>query len=507
MPYQWEHITADDRVEIGGLLLAGVGQYGLVSQLARELGTSRQFLYQLRARARAARAQELAPRPVGRPRVEQDLRVDRGHVERSVLALSQVAHASVRGIQECLHEVLGVERSVGWIEGVRQDAAQRAQALHVEPPQPLAAVADEVFAADEPVLEVVEPQSGVVLALEPAPQRDETAWGCTFLDLAAHGGPVRSVVADGAEGLRAGALAAGLPEPRLDHWHTLRDLGRIARGLEAEAYRRMETAERTRRAAEAEAYRVAHGRRPRRGRPLHAANDPASVQATAQAAVAAITRADDAAWVLSVVRDVLRPVDPRSGQVRRAAAVAADLHTAAALLRESGGRATAAATLLDARAAGLSVYLRDLHDALAGPRAVLDAEDLGLVAWAWQHRQGLGLSDAAEAWPQRPAVARQGWAARDAAVRTTSMAENLNSALAPHRAAHRGLPAPVLAVLRVYHNHHVFARGRRAGHSPLDLLGCPSPSWLDALASAPPAPAAPREYAAELDQTVTPLAA
>jgi hypothetical protein len=269
----------------------------------------------------------------------------------------------------------------------------------------------------------------------------------------------------------------------------------------------METAERTKRAAEAEAYRVAHGRRPRRGRPLHAATDPASVQTAAQAAAAALTQADDVAGVLSVVRDVLRPVDPRSGQVRQAADVEADLHTAAVLLRESGGRAREAATLLDARAAGLSAYLRDLHDALAGPRTRLHEEGLRFVAWAWQHRQGLGLTDAAEARPQQPAVARQVWAALDATVRTTSMAENLNSRLAPHRAAHRGLPAPVLAVFRVYHNHHVFARGKRAGHSPLELAGCSSPPWLDALAAAHPAPTTPREFPTDREQTVTQLAA
>lgn len=37
MPYQWEHITTTDRVELGCVLLMGAGQYGLVSMLAREL--------------------------------------------------------------------------------------------------------------------------------------------------------------------------------------------------------------------------------------------------------------------------------------------------------------------------------------------------------------------------------------------------------------------------------------------------------------------------------------
>jgi hypothetical protein len=77
------------------------------------------------------------------------------------------------------------------------------------------------------------------------------------------------------------------------------------------------------------------------------------------------------------------------------------------------------------------------------------------------------------------------------------MVEDLTSILAPHRAAHRGLPANVLAVLAVYRNHPVFARGKRAGHSPRELLGLPSPDWLDALGYGRPEPDAGREISGE----------
>jgi hypothetical protein len=507
MPYRLEHITTAERADLACLLLTYAGQYGLVTHLAGALGTSRQFLYRLRDTARDALEQALAARPVGRPGVDQRLHVDRVSIERSVLVLSQVAHASVRGIQECLTEILGLERSVGWIEGVLQDAAQRAQGVVAAPRHPVAAVADEIFAGERPVVEVVDHHSGLILALEPVDARDETTWGCTLLDVAARGVRLASLVADGAEGLRAGAAAVGLPAPRLDHWHTLRDLGRIGRSLEAEAYRRLETAERSRRAREAEEYRLQHGRRPRRGRPLKAATDAASVQAAAQVAAVAIQRADATAWVLAAVRDALRPVDPRTGRVRQASAVAADLQTAATLLREVGGRATSAATLLDGRAAGLSAYLTDLDAALAGPLAVLGPANLAFVAWAWQHRHDLALANAAEAWPQDPTVAQQVWAALDGAVRASGMVENLNSVLAPHRAAHRGLPPPILAVFRVYHNHRVVARGQRAGSSPLDRAGHSSPHWLDALGYGRTAPLADGEFLERPRQTVTTLAA
>jgi len=422
--------------------------------------------------------------------------------------------------------VLGVERSVGWVEGVLQEAARRADAVQATPEGPRQVAADEVYAGRQPVLEVVEPRSGVVLTLKRAARRDETAWGCAWLDLEERGVRIDGVVADGAEGLRAGAgldrrsaaergqcpWAAGVPGPRLDHWHTLRDLGRIARVLEHSAYRHSAAAERAERATAEVAYRATHGRGARRGRPLGGAIDPATMRAAAQATEEAMARADGVAWVLAAlrdaVRDALRPVDPATGRVRTRDAVAGDLRAAAALLRELRGRATEAATLLEQRVAGLTAYLADLDRALAGPRAVLSPEAVACVAWAWRHQQALGLhpDDAAEAWPANPAAARWVWAALDGAVRASGMVENLISALDAHRAAHRGLPQPILAVWRVYRNHRTFPRGKRAGHSPLDLAGLPTPHWLDALGYGRVLPSAP-QFSAHPTQTVNTLAA
>ncbi|HEX5504445.1 MAG TPA: hypothetical protein VFW96_17610 [Thermomicrobiales bacterium] len=507
MPFRLEHITLAERVALGCTCLLYAGRYGLMTDLATELGVSRQFLYTVRGRAGAALARALAPGTPGRPGVDGRLPVDDAAVARAILVLSQVAHASVRGIQECLAEMLGVQRSVGAIEAVLLEAAERARALPLAPPGPVRAEADELFAAGRPVLAVVDRQSGAVLALVPAEQRDETSWGCTVLDVVARGTTLAGLTADGAEGLRAGARAAGLAEPALDHWHTLRDLGRTRQVLDNQAYRALGVADRGQRAAAAEAQRQQHGHRPGRGRPLKAATDPASVAAAAQGAAVAVQRADDTAVVLATVRECLRPLDPRTGSVRAPAAVAADLAAAAALLREVGGRALDAAALLEHRSAALVASQRGLHAALAGPRAVLDEPTVAFLAWSWQHRAALGLPDAALAWPTQPTAARWVWAALDAAGRTTGMAENLNSVLAPHRAAHKGLPAPVLAVFAVYRNRRVFPRGKRAGRSPLDLLGLPAPHWLDALGYGRVAAPAPREFPARSSHTVNTLAA
>lgn len=111
----------------------------------------------------------------------------------------------------------------------------------------------------------------------------------------------------------------------------------------------------------------------------------------------------------------------------------------------------------------------------------MSEEDISFLAWAWCHRRALGLGAAADAWPTSPEAARRVWEALESAVRSSGMVENLGSVLAVHRASHRGLPACVLEVFRVYHNHHVFGRGKRVGHSPLELAKLPGPHWLDTL--------------------------
>ena len=67
MPFRLEHITVADRVELGCICLLFAGQYGLVTDLAAGLGTSRHFLYRLRARVRAAFLGGVASMPTLQP--------------------------------------------------------------------------------------------------------------------------------------------------------------------------------------------------------------------------------------------------------------------------------------------------------------------------------------------------------------------------------------------------------------------------------------------------------
>jgi len=494
VPFQRQDITLQQRVALGcaGVLFAG--EYGLITDLARESGVSRQWLYRLRARASAALTTALAPQRSGRPPravpPRRPVQEPRRSLERAVLVLHQVAHASVRAIQTCLGDLPQAQRSVGRVQGVLATAAARARALRPAPRTPLQALADEPFAGRQPVLAVVDRPSGLAALPEPAESADETARGCARLDLAARGVTVRRVTADGAHGLAAGVRAAGLPAVRLDHWHALRELGRVAKRLEGTAYRALAAAEHAARAA-AEARQAAVRGRRRGGRPPRAPTAPEQVTALGRAADAAIGRADGVATVQAWVTAVLRPVDGRTGHVRTAAEVVAELTAAADLLRELGGLATAAAGPLQRQAAGLAAYLDALQQALAAPRAALGEAGVTFPARAWCHRSALGLTDAAEARPADPAAARATGAALQDAVRASGMVENLSSVLACQRAARRGLPPTTLALAAASRNPQRFARGERAGSTPLELAGLPSPHWLDALGYGRPPPPAP----------------
>lgn len=200
---------------------------------------------------------------------------------------------------------------------------------------------------------------------------------------------------------------------------------------------------------------------------------------------------------------LLEVVVVRGPAVLDAAARQSDLEALLGLLAE----------VRDGAAPGQQAHLRTLHTTLtrALPGAVafvagvervqqelgqvVGVSGLALVAWAWQRRAILGpgteavLAGLPEPWRQAARVLMATW---DGAARASSAVENWHSSVRPHLAVHRRLSSGLLAVLAVWHNHRVFARGVHAGVGPLQLSGMrDAPTdWLVALGY-PPAPDAP----------------
>jgi hypothetical protein len=493
MAFRREDITVEERVGIVVAILADGGPPGLVSALARRYGVSRQTLYELAARGASGLVAALAPRPAGRPALGRPVVVDRNRLERAVVTLTVVGHASLEGVRGCLEEVLGVRRSTGYLSEVLDRAAAGARRCLAEvcPAGPVRADLDEIYAHTTPNLLVVEPDSTLILALERAAARDSTSWGVALLDLAARGVALAEVASDGGPGLIAGLAEAGLAVPRVaDLFHVLRDVFGVAGMLEKAAYRAIAAEERAR-LTEAEARAPVR----RRGGPRRS---PLSLAEAAAARAEAVRRYDGYAYVVGCARAGLEPVDPETGRLRAPAAAEAELGAATALLGEHPDeRARAAGARLSRSAGGLAVYLAQLADKLAPELAEWGAEAVALMCWAWRHRAGLGLAegsarDAAFPPAQGAAVAAV-WAALSGAHRGSSLAECVNSLLRPHLLAHRGADQNLLDLLACYLNHRVFRRGKRRGRSPIQIAGLAAAGdWLQAIGLAPKDAPSPR---------------
>ena len=116
--------TPEQRAQWTTMMLAHQGEYGLITRLSRTSGVSRPTLYAWRAQAAQALRQTFAPTP---PPVTDAPIVG---LERQVLTLLVDAHATQRGIQTCLRQLLAqghslptLTRSLPWVEdraGIRE---------------------------------------------------------------------------------------------------------------------------------------------------------------------------------------------------------------------------------------------------------------------------------------------------------------------------------------------------------------------------------------------------
>jgi hypothetical protein len=278
--------------------------------------------------------------------------------------------------------------------------------------------------------------------------------------LAAQGVVFQDLAADGARGIRAGLRDAELAVPlRPDLFHLLREGTRLQNRLEKGAYKAIRKAERAKRAAQ-----EAKLPKSRRGRPLKVT---LSAEDAAQKEEQALDTHDHFCWLLSEIRQALEPVSDAHRfqpphQARDTLAAAIEL-----LMTLPGEKLSAFAKQLSNHMEELLAPLVWLHETLAPWCNNLPP---GLEAWmiaSW--RNGFQrLEDFPPPWQKTAAAI---WEALALFHRSSSLAESLHSWLRPYLSIHRGMPDWLLPLLQLFWNHHVFSRGKRARHSPLQLAG------------------------------------
>ena len=476
--YRLPELDLSTRLRLAMEMLAPIPQrrWGRATELARTYGISRTLLYRLRDRAQAALLAALAPRAPGPALQSQTLVIDRDFVRRAITVLA-LLKGTVRDIQLGLELLFSPRRSIRFISESLQEIGQRATAYQASLtiPLPVLGEADEIFQGRRPCLTVVDGRSFLVLHLAPAEARDGTSWGLASLELQEQGIRFQDLASDGTRGIQAGVREAQLAIPlRPDLFHLLREAHRVCQKLEREAYRALESAERARRAE-----REAQAPKRRRGRPLKVKVPRAQAEAQEQQAIAIY---DGWQWLIGEVRQALEPLTPE-GQLNRVAEAQATLETAITLMRELGHEAvTSSAQQLQAHLEELLAPLVWLEEQLAPWQEGLDEATEALIGWAWQHREALEL-EAGDGFPAplQPVV-QAFWEALSLFHRSSSLAEALHSWLRPYLQIHRGMPAWLWPLLKLFWNHHRFQRGKRAGKSPLELAGAEDvPSLLEVL--------------------------
>ncbi len=218
------------RVQWVSALLAQEGTYGEVSQLSRSSGLSRQTLYAWKTKGQRALEGALAAK-------QSPQETKAAMVERAVLTLLIQGHASYRGIQACLKELLGMEVSLGTISAIVQTAGQRAQVWleqQVSAEGRVLALGEQYSSKrGEAYLNVVDVHSGQVWASLPAVGVDGESWTLALWYLHEQGVVWKGSVSDGGRAIEeALQTTQAVSLHQRDVWHVLRLAGQVQARLE-----------------------------------------------------------------------------------------------------------------------------------------------------------------------------------------------------------------------------------------------------------------------------------
>jgi hypothetical protein len=456
--------------------------HGTASQLAASYGVSRQTIYNIAAKGQEVLRQGLQPGPHGPDWAEKILKVDANRLKRGSVVLTQVG-VSQREVVVCLAELLDTSPSLGWVNGVLSQveiaAAEVNQAWQPQIGETLAG--DEIYANGQPNLLVVGNDSLYIYALSRQPDCDGETWGCTLLE----GPQCPQFASDAGTGLAAGVKAAQIQVHQLDWDHLLRPLWGQAARLERQAYGALQAVEHR-----AELFATATT-------PKRLQQHLAKWEQLSQVATEKMALYDAFAQLARQVDDWFGLIDLTSGQLRQVSEGIKHLQDLAEQLQGWSGRIYhKLATNLRNWAPALFSYQPVLAEALRPLQTRYGQPAITALSRLWQlqanqkrrplskseqashHRLWLQCLDAAvtelgetqlwSAWDHLDQLLSRSW-------RGSMLAECVNSLLRPVLAGRKHTDQGCLELFRFSHNVRPFARGKRAKHSPAQLVGLDVP--------------------------------
>ncbi len=398
--------------------------------------------------------------------------------------------------------MLDTELSLGWINGEVRRAEQAAAEVnaHGHPAVEETLSGDAIYSHGAANLVVVGNDSLYLYALLRPEACDSDTWGCVLLDSP----DTPQFASDGGTSLAAGAQAADIAVHQLDWDHLLRPLwGQVTR-LEKQAYAALA-------AVEERAAKFNHTQTPQRLAQHLGAWERLSADAEEKIA------RYDAFWQLAKQVDAqFGLIDLKTSPVRDPGSGAATLgRLGAALQAWKGRRYAKLGTKLVNWSAALFHYQPVLRQQLAPLVERWGAPALQALSRIWQieadqqrHAQPLleqqvrqrlweasleaahallGAQQLWSAWAAVSQVLGRVW-------RGSMLAECVNSLLRPKLESRKHTDQGCLELFRFWHNVQPFERGKRAGHSPAELVGLSVPDdFLTLLGYAPKTQAGPEK--------------
>lgn len=485
--------------------LARQGQWGVISDLAREFQVHRETVYEVRERAREELSKAFSTdRDAGDDDVVV-LRVTSEDKARTVVGMRVVMPASIRDEVAMMPVIYGSGWSYGKIQGTLVEAEERAAEFNasVDLSGIRHVALDEMFSQGRPVLAGIDLDTGYLFALEASPTRRGAEWGEVLSALRDDQGLLPlAVVKDAGSGLAAGVQIAwsGIEE-RDDLFHAIYDMGKLHRHLEGRAYSAIATVEDliTKRAK-------ASDERDRRslGQQLHLARKNMD---------RAVDRHDRYEALMREAQRTLEMTERGSGRLRTSEQVCATLCRIADDINAIGGdRARKLARYLRNRAPGLGTYLDSLQRRLDAVAAEVGGMEV-VEAATRAYQASLAVDQGGPQWDRkaRQTELRQATDALLACTdgltdklaraagtvfpilverhRASSMIENLNSVLRPYLIVQKHAEQGFLDLFRFYWNTRVREWGRWKGTTAHEMLtGEKVDDWL-ALLGYPPSSA------------------
>jgi hypothetical protein len=477
-----DDITSQVRTQIAVAVLSPDRLHGTVSRLAAQHAISRETVYTIAARGKQVLLAGLEPRPHGPVLMDRMIHVDRGRMVRATVVLTEVG-VSQRDIPLCLEELLDTELSPGWVNAEVAKVEEAACQVNGrwQPPVAETLSGDELYSNGSPNLLVVGNDSLYIYALTRQPSCDGETWGCVLLD-APH---LSQFASDGGTGLAAGAKAASAEVHQLDWDHLLRPLWGQAARLEQQAYAALEAVE-------------------DRAAKFDQAHTAKRLEQHLVAWERLNTEADEKVAHYDAFRQLAQQVDAQFALVDLPSGELPDLVLGAERLRQVGKQLQAwtgriyqkLSSNLTHWAEGLFGYQSVLKQTLSplverwGAAAIralsriwqIEADEKRhplpwqeqrsrQALWADSLDEAVALLGAEPLWTAWEAVSRvlgRSW-------RGSMLAECVNSLLRPILDGRKHTDQGCLELFRFLHNVRPFKRGKRANHSPAELVGLEVP--------------------------------